>query len=77
MTKIARLEVTVTYKVGLTNVEIHDKVYDNLFVAAECGDEIEMGGKNYSDEFDWLNSKIKERDCMDWRAEITDVYELI
>ena len=74
MTKIARLEVTVTYKVGLTNVEIPEKIYDNLFAAAECGDEIEMGGANYSDEFDY---KIKERDCMDWKAEIIDVEELV
>ncbi len=74
MKTVESLTVTVTYKAGLGNVKMPKKVYEELVKAAEKGDEIEMGGiSKYPDAYEWLTDNIKERDCMDWSAEIEDI----
>jgi len=76
MVTIKDLTVKVTYRVGLGNVEMPEKVHQQLLEASENGDEIEMGGiSKYPDAYDWLSDNIRERDCMDWEAEIEDVSE--
>lgn len=65
---VKKLSLTVTYKVGLGNVEIPKKVYEQLKKAAEKGDEIEM--HTYPDAADWMSSKISERGCFDWKAQV-------
>jgi hypothetical protein len=67
------LTVKVSYRVGYGGVEMPQKVYDQLVEAQENGDEIEMGGiSKYPDAYEWLSDNIKERDCMDWSAEIDE-----
>jgi hypothetical protein len=67
------LTVKVSYRVGYGGVEMPQEVYDQLVEAQENGDEIEMGGiSKYPDAYEWLSNNIKERDCMDWSAEIDD-----
>jgi hypothetical protein len=76
MVTIKDLTVKVTYRVGLGGVEMPEKVHQQLLEASENGDEIEMGGiSKYPDAYDWLSDNIRERDCMDWEAEIEEVSE--
>ena len=76
MVTIKDLTVKVTYRVGLGEVEMPEKVHQQLLEASENGDEIEMGGiSKYSDAYEWLSDNIRERDCMDWEAEIEEVSE--
>jgi len=70
---VKNLSVTVTYKVGLGNVEMPENVYKQIVEAAEKGDEIEGTGLKYTDAAEWLSSNIKERDCFDWNTEIDEV----
>lgn len=74
MVTIKDLTVKVTYRVGLGEVEMPEKVHQQLLEASEKGDEIEMGGiSKYPDAYEWLSDNIRERDCMDWSVEIEDV----
>ncbi len=76
MVTIKDLTVKVTYRVGLGEVEMPEKVHQQLLEASENGDEIEMGGiSKYPDAYEWLSDNIRERDCMDWEAEIEEVSE--
>jgi hypothetical protein len=76
MVTIKDLTVKVTYRVGLGEVEMPEKVHQQLLEASENGDEIEMGGiSKYPDAYEWLSDNIRERDCMDWSAEIEEVSE--
>ena len=76
MVTIKDLTVKVTYRVGLGKVEMPEKVHQQLLEASENGDEIEMGGiSKYPDAYEWLSDNIRERDCMDWTAEIEEVSE--
>jgi hypothetical protein len=74
MVTIKDLTVKVTYRVCLVEVEMPEKVHQQLLEASENGDEIEMGGiSKYPDAYEWLSDNIRERDCMDWSAEVDDV----
>jgi hypothetical protein len=76
MVKIKDLTVKVTYRVGLGEVEMPEEVHQQLLEASQNGDEIEMGGiSKYPDAYEWLSDNIRERDCMDWSAEIEEVSE--
>lgn len=74
MITIKDLTVKVTYRVGLGEVEMPEKVHQQLLEASKKDDEIKMGSiSKYSDAYEWLSDNIRERDCMDWEAEIEDV----
>lgn len=76
MVTIKDLTVKVTYRVGLSEAEMPEKVHQQLLESSENGDEIEMGGiSKYPDAYEWLSENIHERDCMDWEAEIEEVSE--
>lgn len=76
MITIKDLTVKVTYTVGLCEVEMPEEVHKQLLEAFGNGDEIEMGGlSEYPDAYEWLSCNIRERDCMDWCAEIEDISE--
>lgn len=77
MVTIKDLTVKVTYRVSLGDIEIPKKVHQQLLEAKESGDEINMGEQDsrYQDAYEWLSCNIRERDCMDWDAEIEDVSE--
>lgn len=71
MKTIKDLTVTVTYTVGLGNVEVPDNVFEQL----ESNQEIDINDDSLSDAMEWLSQHIKEEDAMDWRYEIDDIEE--
>jgi hypothetical protein len=73
MKTIKNLTVTVTYSVGLVDVEMPEKVYDQIVDASENCDEINPSGTEYLDAAEWLSSNVREADCMDWSIEIDDI----
>ena len=73
MLKVKDLQVKVTYRVGLGNVEMPENVFDQIQQASESGNEIETGSMEYQDAAEWLTNNIKEGDCMDWSAEIQEL----
>lgn len=73
MKTVKDLSVTVTYKVGLGNVEMPENVYKQIVEAAEKGCAIEGTDLKYSDAAEWLANNIKERDCFEWGTEIDEV----
>lgn len=70
MRKVEDLQVTVTYRVGLGDVSMPERVYKQLSVAVKNGDEIDGSSITYSDAEEWLRGNIREQDCMDWECEI-------
>lgn len=74
MKTIKDLTIKVTYRVGLGDVEVSDKVYEAL---SKCYDK---GGEVSPDSFDedeqtaseWLSENVHEADAMDWEFEIED-----
>lgn len=71
------LTVKVTYRVGLGEVEMPEKVHQQLLEASENDEEIEMCGiSKYPEAYEWLSANISERDCMYWVAKIEDVSEI-
>lgn len=75
MKKIKELNVKVTYEVGLGNLKMPLEVYNQIMEADENGDEIDgmsSAGK-YLEASEWLGSNIRERDCMEWKAEVINI----
>lgn len=76
MKRIKDLTVTVTYTVGLSDVEVNEKVFDALNVLADRGcvhcdlvDRDEQVGT----ALEWLGDNICEADACNWEYEITDM----
>lgn len=70
MIKVENLTVKVTYRVGLGNIEIPKRVYDQIVASSENGHVIHPDTPEYDDAANWLIEGINEQDCMDWEAEI-------
>jgi len=71
MKKIKGLTVTVTYRAGYGDIEVSDKIYDQLMNNSEfSSDDMEN-----SEAFEWLSSNIREDDAMDWKIEVEDIEE--
>jgi len=73
MKKIKELSVKVTYRVVLGNVEVSDKVFEQLNELAESGDELDGTGMDYPEAVEWLRNNIVEGDCCDIEYEISDL----
>ena len=73
MRKIEDLTVKVTYEVGLGDVDIPDKVYKELLESFYNNRDIETNSVRYPLAEKWLNENIRERDCCQWKAEITEL----
>jgi len=74
MRTVKDLTVEVKYRVGLGDVEMPQKVYDQLIEATENGDVIDPSGMlKYPEASEWLSDNIRERDCMDWECEIEEI----
>jgi len=74
MKEVNNLQVKVTYKVGLGDIEMPDKVHEQLTKAAESGDEIEMGSsEKYPEAYEWIIDNIRQGDCFDFTAEVEDI----
>ena len=78
MKKIENLQVTVTYKVGLCDLEVSDNVYEGLHEISERGgiDSFFAGcqsEENMSQAFYWLTNYISENDSYMVSYEIDDM----
>lgn len=73
MKTIKNLDVKVTYRVGLGDIEVSDEVFEQLNEIIENGTEIDGMGMEYSEASEWLRNNIKERDCCDLEYEITEL----
>ena len=70
MKKINNLTVTVTYTVGLRDIEVPDNVYRGLENNYKL-DPDDLNLDDYANEaLDWLSSHIEERDAMSWDYEV-------
>jgi hypothetical protein len=74
MTEITELSVTVTYNVSIGGLKASKKVREQLLEAYRNGHEINPSGSIlYPEASDWISSAVKEADCLDWSAEITEI----
>ena len=68
---IKDLSVTVTYTVGIGDVEVPDKVFEQLDKMAKYGITIGLGdSEKYEKAFEWLMNNIREDDAMEWEYEV-------
>lgn len=77
LVKLSDLSIKVTYRVGLGDIEIPKKVYEQLLMAYSDSESIDatMMKKNQVEAGEWLHQNIKEGDCNEWIAEIEDIVE--
>lgn len=73
MKTIKDLDVKVTYRVGLGNVEVSDKVFKQLNEIADKGIELDGTGIDYPEANEWLRDNIKESDCCYLEYEISEL----
>jgi hypothetical protein len=73
MKTIKNLDVKVTYRVGLGDVKVPDKVFKQLKEIADKGIELDGTGMDYLEANEWLIDNIKERDCCDLEYEISEL----
>lgn len=72
MKKIKYLTIKVTYSVGLSDVEVPDKVYDELAKAYDEGGHVPEWDDELENANEWLIDNIRQEDAMDWEFEIDD-----
>ena len=71
MKVIKDLNVTVTYTVGLGEVEVPDKVFEQLKKMFDIDISIGVSHpQEYEDAFEWLTNNISEDDAMVWSYEV-------
>lgn len=70
MKTIKNLTVTVTYTVGLGDIEVPEEVYDDLTEHYDNG-AWEVPEDSIATE--WLAENIIEKDAMSWSYEIDDL----
>lgn len=70
MKAIKNLTVTVTYTVGLEDIEVPEEVYDDLIENYDNG-VWEVPEDSIAAE--WLANNIVEKDAMNWSYEIDDL----
>jgi hypothetical protein len=73
MKTIKDLSVNVTYRVGLGDLEVSEKVFEQLNEIADNGVSIDGTGMDYPEANEWLKDNIKERDCCDLEYEIEEL----
>lgn len=78
MKNIKELAVTITYTIGLGNIDIPENIYNELEKAYDNNDTLDSFStltlNKYSNAIDWLAENVKEKDCMNWECEI-DMFE--
>lgn len=78
MKKIKDLTVTVTYTVGLCDVEVDEKVFEALTAVAHRWGvhNGQLGQDEQVDAaFEWLADNIAEEDAGNWKYEINEMEE--
>ena len=71
MKKIKDLTIKVTYRVGLSDVEVPDKVYDELAKAYDEGGYVPEGDDELENANEWLLDNIRQEDAMDGSLRLT------
>ena len=74
--KVNDLWVKVTYEVRLGDLEIPQEVFDEINKSIEDNRDIDTmsGLDRYPQASEWLTENIQERDCMEWKAEIVEIF---
>ena len=70
MTKIKELNVEVTFSVGLCDLEVSDKVYDQLVDAEDFGLSISGYTSKWSDARDFLADNVSLEDVLECEYEV-------
>ena len=71
MRTIKDLTVKVTYSVGLSDVEVSEKVAKQLEQMADCGFSISDSEINkFPEAFEWCSNNISEDDALYWEYEV-------
>ena len=70
MKKIKELNVEVTFSVGLCDLEVSDKVYDQLVDAGDRGLSISGDTSKYSDALDFLADEVSLSDALECEYEV-------
>ena len=70
MKRIDSLTVTVTYTVGLGDVEVPDDVYRGLMNNSELDPDDLRLDDDANEALAWLSDHIQERDAMSWNYEV-------
>ena len=70
MKKIKELNVEVTFNVGLCDLEVSDKVYDQLVNAGNRGLSISGDTSKYSDALDFLADEVSLSDALECKYEV-------
>jgi len=73
MKTIKKLKVKVTFQVGLGNVKVSNKIFEQLNEITENGGEIDGMRWDCPESLEWLKENIRERDCFNLNYEITEL----
>ena len=67
--EIKKLQVTMTYTVGFSDIDAPDDIYEQLKEG-----KVFKGDSDVDDNVkDWLDAMIKEHDAFEWQWEIDDI----
>ena len=78
MKKLKNLEVTVTYTVKLSDIDVTKTNFDSLYESFNRFKKITNNSWNdkiADNAFDWLLENVKQRDAIDLSFEIVDLEE--
>ena len=74
MKTIKDLDVKVTYRVGLGDVKVSEKVYEQLYEIYAKDKEVDiMAMSDYPEASEWLRNNIREADCCDLEYSISEL----
>jgi hypothetical protein len=68
--KVKKIQVKVTFKVGLGDLSIPEKALKELKELHKKSKELDSADVFYSNANEWLVSNIKHKDCFDCKFEI-------
>ncbi|RRD01971.1 hypothetical protein [Prevotella sp. OH937_COT-195] len=74
--KIKDLQVKVIYRVGLSDVEVSDELYEALQYLADHGmtrGDLVSADEQITTAIEWLEDNICETDAYEWKYEIEDM----
>lgn len=75
MKKIKELNVEITFNVGLCDIEVSDKVYNQLVHAGDYGLSINCDTSKFSDACDFLSDNVSLSDALDCEYEVEVITE--
>ncbi len=74
--KIKKINVTITYSVGLGELSIPESIYNEIQRAHEEGVTLDtyttITLNKFPNAIDWMAENIKEKDCFRWECEIDE-----